>query len=62
MGKAYVLPFLTVGFPMVNTNPVFLSISARINRIVKTYDFIKKKEFVYYGKQAWRDDNGLCRW
>lgn len=34
------------GFPSVNTNPVFEHIRKN-NQIIKTWDFVKKKEFVY---------------
>ena len=49
-GKGVRIAIFDGGFPMVNTNPVFEHIR-QDNRIVKTYDFIKKKEFVYYGNK-----------
>lgn len=46
-GKGIRIAIFDGGFPSVNTSPVFEHIRNE-NRIIKTYDFTKKKEFVYY--------------
>ncbi|HBF88195.1 MAG TPA: peptidase S8 [Bacteroidales bacterium] len=46
-GKGVRIAIFDGGFPAVNTSPVFEHIRNE-NRILKTFDFTKNKEFVYY--------------
>lgn len=45
-GKGVRIAVFDGGFPGVNTNPVFKHLQEN-NQIIKTYDFVKKTEFVY---------------
>ncbi|MBA3899590.1 MAG: hypothetical protein H0X62_05150, partial [Bacteroidetes bacterium] len=45
-GKGIRIAVFDAGFPGVDTNPVFEHIRKE-NRIIKTYDFVRKKEQVY---------------
>lgn len=45
-GKGVRIAIFDVGFPNVDKSPVFEHIHKE-NRIIKTYDFVKNKEFVY---------------
>jgi subtilisin family serine protease len=47
-GKGVRIAVFDGGFPEVNTNPVFEHIISN-GRIIKTYDFVRKKEYVYRG-------------
>lgn len=45
-GKGVRIAIFDGGFPKVDVNPAFEQIRKE-NRIIKTYDFVKKKDFVY---------------
>lgn len=45
-GKGVRIAIFDGGFPTVDVNPAFEQIRKE-NRIIKTYDFVKKKDFVY---------------
>lgn len=52
-GKGIRIALFDGGFPDVNTHPAFEHLR-QSNRILKTWDFIKDKEFVYYGSSHGR--------
>ncbi len=45
-GKSVRIAIFDGGFPWVDTNPIFDHIRKN-NRIIKTFDFVKKRDFVY---------------